>query len=106
MLFVLFAVVLGLAASKGEVPENDPLDCYLGVRTVGDILCQLYGYDTSESLIYKTCKLVCGSRYLQLPKEACFNGSAHETCTRELKDNLQKWGKEMMERKEKILCKH
>uniref|UniRef100_A0A0K8RC88 Putative ixodes 10 kDa peptide protein n=1 Tax=Ixodes ricinus TaxID=34613 RepID=A0A0K8RC88_IXORI len=103
ILFVLFAVLLGLAASEREVSENDPLNCYLAVKTVGDILCQLYGYDKSKGLDYGTCELGCERGNVQLPEEACSNGGVHETCTQGLKNELQKWGSGMMERK-KILC--
>uniref|UniRef100_A0A0K8RDZ1 Putative ixodes 10 kDa peptide protein n=1 Tax=Ixodes ricinus TaxID=34613 RepID=A0A0K8RDZ1_IXORI len=105
MLFVLFAVVLCLAASKGEVSQNNPFDCYRAVITVGDILCKLYGYHKSTGLGYQTCKLACEGGNVQLPEEACSNGGVQDTCTQELKDSLQKWSNGMMERNEKIWCK-
>uniref|UniRef100_A0A0K8RIS7 Putative ixodes 10 kDa peptide protein n=1 Tax=Ixodes ricinus TaxID=34613 RepID=A0A0K8RIS7_IXORI len=105
ILFVLFAVVLGLAASEEEGSEILLSECYAAVKRVGDIICRIYGYNTSGGLTYHTCELGCGDKKVQLPKEACSNGNVHETCTRELKDNLQKWSKDMMERNEKIWCK-
>uniref|UniRef100_A0A147BWY7 Putative secreted protein n=1 Tax=Ixodes ricinus TaxID=34613 RepID=A0A147BWY7_IXORI len=74
MLLVLFAVVLGLPASQGEVSNNDPFGCYLAVKRVGDILCQLDGYAKSTGLGYQTCKLECEGGSVQLPEEACSNG--------------------------------
>uniref|UniRef100_V5GN98 Putative secreted protein n=1 Tax=Ixodes ricinus TaxID=34613 RepID=V5GN98_IXORI len=104
MLFVLFAVVLSLAAFKGEGIEISLLDCYAVVKRVGDIICGIYGYDTSGGLTYQTCELGCGVKKVQLPKEACSNGNMHQTCTQELKDNLRKWSTDMMERNKKIWC--
>uniref|UniRef100_A0A0K8RAQ2 Putative ixodes 10 kDa peptide protein n=1 Tax=Ixodes ricinus TaxID=34613 RepID=A0A0K8RAQ2_IXORI len=91
MLLVLFAVLLILPESQGKGSGIFLWECYLAVKNVGDIFCTLYGYGRFESLIYRTCQLVCGERYVQLPEDACSRG-AHETCTRRLKNQLQKWG--------------
>uniref|UniRef100_A0A0K8REC8 Putative ixodes 10 kDa peptide protein n=1 Tax=Ixodes ricinus TaxID=34613 RepID=A0A0K8REC8_IXORI len=99
MLFVLFAVVLGLAASKGGVSGNNPLDCYLAARRVADVLCQRYG--SFEGLIYATCQLVCGGKHVQLPKDACSRG-AHNGCTQELKNSLLKWSTDMKKVKDRL----
>uniref|UniRef100_V5GMG2 Putative secreted protein n=1 Tax=Ixodes ricinus TaxID=34613 RepID=V5GMG2_IXORI len=74
IVLVLFAVVLGLSESQGEGSEIDYLQCYLAVKTGGDIFCQLYGYNKSNGLTFKRCKLGCGSQNLKLPSEACPSG--------------------------------
>uniref|UniRef100_A0A0K8RN46 Putative ixodes 10 kDa peptide protein n=1 Tax=Ixodes ricinus TaxID=34613 RepID=A0A0K8RN46_IXORI len=57
MLLVLFAVALGLPASKGKESSNSLMECYRAVKNGGDILCQLRGYgskscETIQKLIY------------------------------------------------------
>uniref|UniRef100_V5HAY4 Putative secreted protein n=1 Tax=Ixodes ricinus TaxID=34613 RepID=V5HAY4_IXORI len=104
MLFVLFAVVLSLPASKGEgseISHSESLACYLAVKTGGDIFCQLYGYDKFDGLTYGTCQLGCDHQNVQLPKEACSNG-VHNPCTREELDRLQKWANTLENQKAKI----
>uniref|UniRef100_A0A0K8RIH8 Putative ixodes 10 kDa peptide protein n=1 Tax=Ixodes ricinus TaxID=34613 RepID=A0A0K8RIH8_IXORI len=106
MLLVLFAVVLILPESQGKGSENNFLECYLAVRTGGDIFCQIYGYDRSESgsLNYKTCELGCGGKNVQLPKAACSRG-AHSGCTKELAKTLKKWSADMTKRKHDLIKK-
>uniref|UniRef100_V5H0W1 Putative secreted protein n=1 Tax=Ixodes ricinus TaxID=34613 RepID=V5H0W1_IXORI len=91
MLFVLFAVVLGLAASKGEGSENNISECYRAVKQIGDIFCPLYGYNKSEGLIYATCELQCKDGNVKLPKEACPNDSLPRPCTPEVKNAFQEF---------------
>uniref|UniRef100_A0A0K8RI90 Putative ixodes 10 kDa peptide protein n=1 Tax=Ixodes ricinus TaxID=34613 RepID=A0A0K8RI90_IXORI len=106
MLFVLFAVVLDLPASKGEGSAIDISQCYRAVSESGEIFCQLSGYDKSESggLNYRTCELGCGGKNVQLPKEACSSGE-HSDCTNDLAETLKKWSAEMMKRKNDLIDK-
>uniref|UniRef100_A0A0K8RMZ0 Putative ixodes 10 kDa peptide protein n=1 Tax=Ixodes ricinus TaxID=34613 RepID=A0A0K8RMZ0_IXORI len=75
MLLVLFAVLLILPESQGNGSGISLSECYRAVKYVGDIFCTLFGYGNFESLIYGKCKLVCKVKNVQLPKEACSNGS-------------------------------
>uniref|UniRef100_A0A0K8RA56 Putative ixodes 10 kDa peptide protein n=1 Tax=Ixodes ricinus TaxID=34613 RepID=A0A0K8RA56_IXORI len=75
MLLVLFAVLLILPESQGNGSGISLSECYRAVKYVGDIFCTLFGYGSFESLIYGKCKLVCKVKNVQLPKEACSNGS-------------------------------
>uniref|UniRef100_A0A6B0UKT9 Putative conserved secreted protein n=1 Tax=Ixodes ricinus TaxID=34613 RepID=A0A6B0UKT9_IXORI len=104
MLLVLFAVILGLPASKGEGSAISFRECYLAVYVGGNIFCQQRGYGNFKSLNYGTCELECEGSNEQFPMEACSNG-AHNTCTQKLKDSLQQWSYEMMVRNKKIWCK-
>uniref|UniRef100_A0A0K8RBJ1 Putative ixodes 10 kDa peptide protein n=1 Tax=Ixodes ricinus TaxID=34613 RepID=A0A0K8RBJ1_IXORI len=112
VVFVFFGVVLGLPESQGgckEYPHPATITSWADDTKlwpeIGEphIICHLLETKRFESLIYRTCQLVCGERYVQLPEDACSRG-AHKTCTRRLKNELQKWGNGMMERK-KILCR-
>uniref|UniRef100_A0A0K8RBX1 Putative ixodes 10 kDa peptide protein n=1 Tax=Ixodes ricinus TaxID=34613 RepID=A0A0K8RBX1_IXORI len=105
LLFVLFAVVLGLAASEGEgfLPAGNK--CYLFLMNSGKEYCQLLGYDTFDSLIPETCDLVCGGPTVQLPKEACPNRSMHNPCTQGELNDLQKWADGLEDKRQKIKAK-
>uniref|UniRef100_V5GMU1 Putative secreted protein n=1 Tax=Ixodes ricinus TaxID=34613 RepID=V5GMU1_IXORI len=107
ILFVLFAVVLGLAASEGGVSANNPLACYRAVEPVGEILCELYGYGKYESggLNYGTCELKCGEKSVPLPKEACPSGHMNSGCTKKLAETLAEWSKDMTKRKDDLIGK-
>uniref|UniRef100_A0A0K8RE57 Putative ixodes 10 kDa peptide protein n=1 Tax=Ixodes ricinus TaxID=34613 RepID=A0A0K8RE57_IXORI len=101
MLLVLFAVILGLPASKGEGSAINFWECYRAVYVGGNIFCQQRGYGNFESLIYGTCQLVCGGKLVQLPEDACSRG-AHNGCTQELKNSLLKWSTDMKKVKDRL----
>uniref|UniRef100_A0A0K8RBL9 Putative ixodes 10 kDa peptide protein n=1 Tax=Ixodes ricinus TaxID=34613 RepID=A0A0K8RBL9_IXORI len=104
ILFVLFAVVLGLAASEEERFSFDAFGCYHALSESGNIYCQLSGYDNFKSLIYGTCQLVCGGTNVQLPEDACSSG-VHSDCTKDLAESLKKWSAEMSKRKNDLINK-
>uniref|UniRef100_V5GYD0 Putative secreted protein n=1 Tax=Ixodes ricinus TaxID=34613 RepID=V5GYD0_IXORI len=92
MLLVLFAVVLGLTASKGEVFDFYFLKCYSAVKTGGDIFCQLYGYDECDGLTFGKCELGCGpGKNVKLPKKACPSGSMPSGCTDDVVEKFKTW---------------
>uniref|UniRef100_A0A090XBB1 Putative secreted salivary gland peptide n=1 Tax=Ixodes ricinus TaxID=34613 RepID=A0A090XBB1_IXORI len=99
MLLVLFAVLLSLPESKGKGSEILLSECYPAVKKVGDIICTLYGYGRFESLIYRTCQLVCGERYVQLPEDACSEG-----CARNLHSKAQKYNSKNGGRRGETVC--
>uniref|UniRef100_A0A0K8R4Y3 Putative ixodes 10 kDa peptide protein n=1 Tax=Ixodes ricinus TaxID=34613 RepID=A0A0K8R4Y3_IXORI len=108
MLLVLFAVALGLPASKGKESSNSLMECYRAVKNGGDILCQLRGYGNYKGLTYYTCELECGNSTVKLPQEACPNSRLHKTCNQDDLEHLRKWNKKMVEKKDrlmKIWCK-
>uniref|UniRef100_A0A0K8RE93 Putative ixodes 10 kDa peptide protein n=1 Tax=Ixodes ricinus TaxID=34613 RepID=A0A0K8RE93_IXORI len=99
MLLVLFAVALGLPASKGKRSSFDPFGCYHALSESGNIYCQLSGYDKFKGLDFETCKLDCEGPKVQLPKEACPNGSLQSGCTAEVVETLKTWSVIMMKMK-------
>uniref|UniRef100_V5H101 Putative secreted protein n=1 Tax=Ixodes ricinus TaxID=34613 RepID=V5H101_IXORI len=105
ILFVLFAVVLGLAASEGEGSENNIVECYRAAKPIGDILCPLYGYDEFDGVTFNPCELGCGSQKVRLPKEACPKDSLPRGCSEELARTLTKWYTDMRNRKDDLLKK-
>uniref|UniRef100_A0A0K8RCT0 Putative ixodes 10 kDa peptide protein n=1 Tax=Ixodes ricinus TaxID=34613 RepID=A0A0K8RCT0_IXORI len=105
MLFVLFAVVLGLAASEGEGYLPVANKCYLSLMHTGKEYCQLLGYDTFDGLIPKTCDLVCGGPTVKLPKKACPNRSMQNPCTDEELNHLVNWAHDLEKKKAKIKAK-
>uniref|UniRef100_A0A0K8RLL1 Putative ixodes 10 kDa peptide protein n=1 Tax=Ixodes ricinus TaxID=34613 RepID=A0A0K8RLL1_IXORI len=103
MLFVLFAVVVCLPASKEEGFSSDVDKCYLALMNKkGDIYCELCGYDTFKSLVFGKCEVVCGDSEVQLPREACPSGSMQNPCTEDELDNLKKWANGLEDKREKI----
>uniref|UniRef100_A0A6B0UMV0 Putative conserved secreted protein n=1 Tax=Ixodes ricinus TaxID=34613 RepID=A0A6B0UMV0_IXORI len=104
MLFVLFAVVLDLPASKGEGSAIDISQCYRAVSESGEIFCQLSGYDNFESLIYATCQLVCGGTNVQLPEDACSSG-VRSGCSEKVAETLKTWSAAMKKRKDDLIEK-
>uniref|UniRef100_A0A090XE72 Putative secreted salivary gland peptide n=1 Tax=Ixodes ricinus TaxID=34613 RepID=A0A090XE72_IXORI len=95
MLLVLFSVVLGLPASQGHWVFSGADHCWRALYRSGDKYCQLCGYNKYYSWIFETCELECGGTYVQLPKEACPNGTMHNPCTKEELNHLQGWIKEL-----------
>uniref|UniRef100_A0A0K8RJG8 Putative ixodes 10 kDa peptide protein n=1 Tax=Ixodes ricinus TaxID=34613 RepID=A0A0K8RJG8_IXORI len=91
MLFVLFAVVLGLAASEGDMSLSADSECWSALYLGGNIYCKLFGYDEFDSVSYDTCELGCRGPKVQLPKEACPNGSLPCSCTPEVKNAFQEF---------------
>uniref|UniRef100_A0A147BWD9 Putative secreted salivary gland protein n=1 Tax=Ixodes ricinus TaxID=34613 RepID=A0A147BWD9_IXORI len=78
VVFVFFAVVLGLPESQGEVYNPASVECYLYLLESGKIYCQLSGHNTFNGLDFQTCYLVCGVSKVKLPEKACTNGSLHK----------------------------
>ncbi|XP_040077479.1 uncharacterized protein LOC115315314 [Ixodes scapularis] len=105
MLLVLFAVVLILPAFQGEGFFPADLRCSLALLHSGNTYCKLSGHDKFESLIYKTCDLVCGGRKVKLPKKACPNGTMHNPCTEEERYHLQRWARDLENKKATIQAK-
>uniref|UniRef100_A0A0K8RBJ9 Putative ixodes 10 kDa peptide protein n=1 Tax=Ixodes ricinus TaxID=34613 RepID=A0A0K8RBJ9_IXORI len=107
MLFVLFAVVLGLAASEGEGSENNIFECYRAVKPIGDILCPLYGYDKYESggLNYGTCELKCEGGNVPLPKEACSYDGVPSGCSEKMAETLKTWSAAIKKRNDDLIKK-
>uniref|UniRef100_A0A6B0UMJ3 Putative conserved secreted protein n=1 Tax=Ixodes ricinus TaxID=34613 RepID=A0A6B0UMJ3_IXORI len=103
MLFVLFAVALILPALLEAAAGI--LDCGSSFYPLGDIYCQLSGHEKSEGLNYRTCELECGGSKVQLPKEACPNGTRLGPCSEELSRTLTKWYAGMRKRKGDLLKK-
>uniref|UniRef100_A0A0K8RJE2 Putative ixodes 10 kDa peptide protein n=1 Tax=Ixodes ricinus TaxID=34613 RepID=A0A0K8RJE2_IXORI len=101
MLFVLFAVVLGLAASEGERDLSAASKCWLALYPKGDIYCNLFGYDKYDGLYYSSCELGCDGSKVPLPKEVCLSGSVNNPCTPEELDRLQKWANTLENQKDK-----
>uniref|UniRef100_V5HG55 Putative secreted protein n=1 Tax=Ixodes ricinus TaxID=34613 RepID=V5HG55_IXORI len=72
MLFVLFALVLGLPASLGErflsgmIPAHH---CQRGIDPAGQIFCQLAGLQDLTAYHLRTCQVRClgSARKLRLP---------------------------------------
>uniref|UniRef100_A0A0K8RC28 Putative ixodes 10 kDa peptide protein n=1 Tax=Ixodes ricinus TaxID=34613 RepID=A0A0K8RC28_IXORI len=100
MLFVLFVVVVCLAASKGGKPVVSR--CWLALHGRGNIYCQINGYDNYDGLTHGTCKLGCGGSEVQLPKEACPRGRLHNPCTEEELKKLKRWADGLEDKREKI----
>uniref|UniRef100_A0A0K8RJ51 Putative ixodes 10 kDa peptide protein n=1 Tax=Ixodes ricinus TaxID=34613 RepID=A0A0K8RJ51_IXORI len=108
MLFVLFAVVLGLAASEGEGFLLADNRCYLSLMRTGKEYCQLLGYDNFSGLDYDPCKIGCDDTNVPLPEEACPNGRVQNPCTDEDVKRLQTWADTLESQKAKVqgkLCK-
>uniref|UniRef100_A0A0K8R6F0 Putative ixodes 10 kDa peptide protein n=1 Tax=Ixodes ricinus TaxID=34613 RepID=A0A0K8R6F0_IXORI len=103
MRFLLFAVVLILPAFEGEGASSGIDKCQLALMNKkGDIYCEISGYDNFNSWIFKTCELACGGAMVQLPNEACPNGTMHNPCTEEELHHLQNWAKTLETKKAKI----
>uniref|UniRef100_A0A0K8RM49 Putative ixodes 10 kDa peptide protein n=1 Tax=Ixodes ricinus TaxID=34613 RepID=A0A0K8RM49_IXORI len=100
MLFVLFPVVLRLAASQEEGFSSAAFECYRALLHSGDIYCQLSGHDKFDGLSYETCQLACGSTNVQLPEEVCPKGRMPKTCNEDDLSHLRNWSKNLMEKKE------
>uniref|UniRef100_A0A0K8RD84 Putative ixodes 10 kDa peptide protein n=1 Tax=Ixodes ricinus TaxID=34613 RepID=A0A0K8RD84_IXORI len=107
MLLVLFAVALGLPASKGKRSSFDPFGCYHALSESGNIYCQLSGYDKSVSggLDYRTCELKCEGGSVELPEEACPYDGVDSGCTKKLTETLTRWNAEMTKRKNDLINK-
>uniref|UniRef100_A0A0K8RLZ8 Putative ixodes 10 kDa peptide protein n=1 Tax=Ixodes ricinus TaxID=34613 RepID=A0A0K8RLZ8_IXORI len=101
VVFVFFAVVLGLPESQGEGSEINFAGCFRAAYVGGNIFCRMSGYGTFNSLIFETCDLVCGGPTVKLPKKACTNGSLQK-CDAKAIALLRKWSGEMMKRKNLI----
>uniref|UniRef100_A0A0K8RCA4 Putative ixodes 10 kDa peptide protein n=1 Tax=Ixodes ricinus TaxID=34613 RepID=A0A0K8RCA4_IXORI len=101
MLLVLFAVILGLPASKGEGSAINFLECYRAVYVGGNIFCQQSGYGKFKSLDYETCEVECEGGNVELPDEACSSG-VHNGCTQALKNSLLKWSTDMKKGKDRL----
>uniref|UniRef100_A0A0K8RIQ1 Putative ixodes 10 kDa peptide protein n=1 Tax=Ixodes ricinus TaxID=34613 RepID=A0A0K8RIQ1_IXORI len=107
MLFVLFAVVLGLAASEGESDSPTVDKSWLALSHKGDLYCQFFGYDKFGGLSLGLCELGCGGSEVPLPKEAC-PSSMNNPCTDEDVERLQRWADTLESQKAKVqekLCK-
>uniref|UniRef100_A0A6B0UNY4 Putative conserved secreted protein n=1 Tax=Ixodes ricinus TaxID=34613 RepID=A0A6B0UNY4_IXORI len=105
MLFVLFPVVLCLAASKGERSSFNAFHCYRALSDSGHIYCQLSGYDKSKGLDYETCELKCEGGTVDLPEEACSYDGVQSGCTKDLVVTLKKWSADMRKRKDYLINK-
>uniref|UniRef100_A0A6B0UUQ7 Putative conserved secreted protein n=1 Tax=Ixodes ricinus TaxID=34613 RepID=A0A6B0UUQ7_IXORI len=88
MLFVLFPVVLCLAASKGERSSFNAFHCYRALSDSGHIYCQLSGYDLLanvfeklglHSLFFFSCGLLLLQRVTSRKKSKS-KGLDYETC--------------------------
>uniref|UniRef100_A0A0K8R464 Putative ixodes 10 kDa peptide protein n=1 Tax=Ixodes ricinus TaxID=34613 RepID=A0A0K8R464_IXORI len=102
MLFVLFAVVLGLAASEGDMFLSAGSECWRALYLGGNIYCKLFGYDEFDGVTFNPCELGCGSQKVRLPKEACPKDSLPSSCTPEVKNTLQEFSDTMKKIKDSL----
>uniref|UniRef100_A0A0K8R6A6 Putative ixodes 10 kDa peptide protein n=1 Tax=Ixodes ricinus TaxID=34613 RepID=A0A0K8R6A6_IXORI len=104
MLFVLFAVVLGLPASLGGVLSGmiPAYHCQRGIDPAGQIFCQLFGLQDVTGYHLTTCEVRClgSAKKLRLPKDVCPRSGL--ACTENLKQNLLKWRADMLKIKTEL----
>uniref|UniRef100_A0A0K8RP20 Putative ixodes 10 kDa peptide protein n=1 Tax=Ixodes ricinus TaxID=34613 RepID=A0A0K8RP20_IXORI len=91
ILFVLFAVVLGLAASEEDISLSADSECWSALYLGGNIYCKLFGYDGYNGVTFNSCDIGCGSQKVRLPKEACPNDNLPSSCTPEVKNTFQEF---------------
>uniref|UniRef100_A0A090X7V4 Putative secreted salivary protein n=1 Tax=Ixodes ricinus TaxID=34613 RepID=A0A090X7V4_IXORI len=104
MLFVLFAVVLGVPASQEEGSTSSSWECRQALSGGANIYCEIFGHSFFRVLHPENGELECDgpTKKVKLPVFVWPPGTSMSSCTPQLKNTLQAFTQEMKNIKESL----